>query len=265
MSSTSIQETNSVRFGSGILEIGATVGALVNIGAFRNARFEEAYEKVSVMSDNAGEVYAGIRDHKCAVSCDLIEVNLDTLDMVQAGLVTVTSTGTTPVGVTDEEIDLYDTIAYRLANRNAAGTEVASITVTGDGGSPSYARNTDYVIAVDSAGYTTIARVSGGGITSGDTVEIDYTYTPASERNLTTGGLVQLTPQVVRFTNYDASGNVFEITVYKATAAEGITLEFPADDADDVWATPIRLEGTRDTTRSNGDQLFAIRDEQHAT
>lgn len=268
MPQTSIQESNAIRFGSGKFEIGATVGSLVNVGAFRGGKFEETYEKVSVMSDNAGEVYAGIRNHRAKLSCELLEINLDTLAKVGAGIATVTTQDTTPVAITDESVTLNGVIAVRLANRSASGAIVASVTVTHTSGSPTYTLGTDYELFVGPDGYTYIARSGSGspGITDGQTVLVDYTYTPAAHRLYKTGGLVQLTPQVVRFTNVRASDSKkFEITVFKATASQGIALEFPADDADDVARSPIVLEGVPDTDRTSGDQLFEIVDEQHGS
>jgi hypothetical protein len=268
MPQTSIQQSNTVRFGSGKFEIGDSVGSLVNVGAFRGGKFEETYEKVSVMSDNAGEVYAGIKNHKAILSCELIEVNLDVLAKVNKGLSSVALNTTTPVAITDESVTLNGVVGVRLANKSASGAIVTSVTVTHASGTPTYTRGTDYELIVDSAGYTVIARAGTGspGIADGQTVLVDYTYTPAANRLYKSGGLVQLTPQVVRFTNTRVSDDKkFEITVFKATAANGIALEFPADDGDDVLRTPISMEGTCLTSRTAGDQLFEILDEQHAT
>jgi hypothetical protein len=261
MPQTSVQEVATIRFGSGKFEVGDSIGTLVNVGAFRNGVFEETFDKISVMSDNAGEVYAGISNHKAALSCDLLEINLANLAKFQKGIATNTLTGTTPVAITDELHTLYGTTGQRLNFKNGAGTEVASIVVT-EGGA-ARVRNTDYIIYVDTAGYTCIARTTTGAFADGDVAQVDYTYTPLASNLYKTGGNMQLTAQVVRFTNTNASGKMFYITVFKATSESGITIEFPADDADDVAATPIKMVGTCDTSRTAGDQLFEIYDEQY--
>jgi hypothetical protein len=89
-----------------------------------------------------------------------------------------------------------------------------------------------------------------------------YTYTPAASKTLTSGGKLTISPKVVRITNTDANSKVFRITVYKASNAQGITLELVSDDSEDPNVVPIKLEGVLDVTRTAGDQLFEIYDEQ---
>jgi hypothetical protein len=261
MPQSSVKESTTIRFGSGVMEIGDDVGSLVEMGAFRNGAFEERFDKVSIKSDNAGEIYAGIRNHEAALSCDLQEINFDVLAHYMKGVHTLTPNTTTPVPVTGETHILPDTKAVRLNHKNGDGTEVASITVTE--GVTARARNTDYVISVDPEGYTCITRTTGGGFADNDVAVVDYTYTPLASRTYTAGGPQTLTAQVVRFTNTNAAGHDLQITVFKATAAEGIKIAFPADDADDVAFTPINMTGTCDTALASGAQLFEIVDEQH--
>lgn len=264
MSQTSVQHQETIRFGSGVLEIGDDVGSLVNIGAFRSGKFEETFDEVSIKSDNAGVIYNGISNHEAVLSCDLMEINLDTLASYLKGTHTLSVVDGTPVPVTDEMHVLTDTDAVRLDNKNGDGTMVSGISVT-VGATPAVL-NTDYVLAVDSDGYTVIARVANSVvINSEDMVLVDYTYTPSASKVLDAGGLQQLTARVARFTNYNSSGKKFEITLWKATAATGISIEFLSDDADDVNVTPIEIKGTRDTFRDNGKQLFTIVDEQHTS
>ena len=56
MAQTSVQVENAIRFGSAKFEMGATVGALVDIGAIRNGVWEYRFDKVTVKSDNAGTI-----------------------------------------------------------------------------------------------------------------------------------------------------------------------------------------------------------------
>lgn len=267
MPQTTVQHVETIRFGSGKMEVGDSIATLTNIGAFRKGVFEETFDKVSVTSDNAGEVYAGISNHKAALSCDLMEINVEVLAKFMKGIGAVTTVAASPVAITDESKTLNGVIGRRLNYKNGDGSIVTSVVVTHVSGSPTYTRGTDYELVVDTDGYTVIARAGTGtpGITDGQTVLVDYTYTPSASKTYKTGGLQTLTAQVVRFTNTNAAGKKFEITVYKATAESGINIEFVADDADDVNATPIKMTGTNDTSRTAGDQLFVIVDEQHAT
>jgi len=118
------------------------------------------------------------------------------------------------------------------------------------------------VIAVDPAGYTCIARIEGGAIIDGDTVLVDYSYTPNISKKLTSGGKKTISPKVVRLTNTDENSKKLQVTVYYSLVEEGITFEFPSDEAEDVMVAPINMVGKVDVTRTIGDQLYEIIDEQ---
>ena len=266
MAQTSIQQQQTIRFGSGVMEVGATVGSLVNIGAFRGGKFTEEFDKVTITSDNAGTVYEGITNHKASLECELMEINLANLSSFYAGAHTMTVVPATPIAITNEVAVLSTTVAHRLAHRNAAGTEVATIVVRSVSGSVTFVRNTDFVVSIDAAGFTNIARIPGSAtLTSGMTVHISYSYTPAAHRLYEAGGPQILVAQVARFTNRNVQDQRFEITVWKATSESGISIEFKADNADDVNVAPIKITGTCDTLRTQGRQLFTILDEQHAS
>lgn len=264
MAQTTVQNSKTLRAGSVKVEAGNDIGSLVNLGAFRgNVTFEETWEEVVAMSANAGELARRIRNHRCAVSGDAFEVNPANLNMLRGGIDTYATQAAAPANITDEAIVLTGTVAKRLRYKQAAaGTECASIVVTGASGTPTHVRNTDYVITVDSEGYTCIARAAAGGITSGATVLVDYQYTPAANVTLQTGGKVVVSPCVVRLTNTDENGKRFMITIYKAYNSQGIRLEFLEDESGEFTAVPLRIEGTKDVSRVAGDQLFEILDEQ---
>jgi hypothetical protein len=103
-----------------------------------------------------------------------------------------------------------------------------------------------------------------GGVATGGTVHVDYTYTPLSSRTLKSGGLTTFTAQVCRFTNTNAAGKILRITVFSATPEGGIKIAFQPDDGDDPAICPIRMVGVPLTTMTAGEQLFEIYDEQHA-
>jgi len=261
---TAVQESNAIRFGSAKFEIGADIGSLVDVGAIRSGVWEETFDKVSVPSDNAGPVDLGIRNHLCSMSGDLMEINLDIMEKFFSGVHTVTSAGASPVSITDEECTLNDTTQVVLAYRNADGTEVDSITVT-EADDSATTRDTDYSISVNASGYTTITRITTGAFGDGDVAKVDYDYTPASARTLVSGGAQTFEAQVARFTNYDVDGNEFRITIWEATPDGGISINFQSDDAEDPAMVPIKIIGRLDVSKTSGEQLFEIKDEQHVT
>jgi len=338
---TDVQNEDAIRIGSVKFEIGPDVAGLVDVGAIRNAEFNELFDVVSVPSDNAGDLDNGIRNHRCEMKGDWYEFNLVNLAIAYAGVGTHTVVAAAPVAVTDEAVVLNDYDLAAFTHKNGANTEVASIAVA-DAATPTvtYIRDCDYVVVTLPNGFTAIARayptaieatsvvcavqntseyflsagawdnqpavgdhiyVTGfteaanngvktvtavtstlitvsetlvneaegdtisivrGAIQDGATVYADYTYTPLASRTYTTGGQTALTDRVARFTNYDVDDNELRITVYKCRIANGISLKFPSDDAVDPLPCPISVIGKLDTSRTVGDQLFAIYDSQ---
>ena len=260
---TETQKVNSIRFGSAKIEVGEDVGSLVNLGLATGIEFREEYTPIVLKPDNAPELTVGIKEHYATAAFELWEVDLSNLALIRGGIDVLTPVDGDPVSVEGEAHVLNDTGLVRLNYKNGDGSEVASITVTDAGGNAA-ARNTDYVIGVDSAGFTVIGRVSTSSvILDGEGVLVDYTYTPNASVKLTSGGLNTINPRVVRLTNKNAAGKIFRITIYAAKNQTGITLTLPADDGDDPVRPAVELRGTMDTNRTAGDQLFEIYDEQN--
>lgn len=263
MAQTTVQHPETIRFGSGRLEIGKSLGSLVDVGALTGVHFtHELGDKVTITSDNAGVILERAGTQTAKVEANLMEINLDTLAVYMGGVSKLETVVGSQKTVTSEEHTLKGTTFIRLNHRMGDGNAVTIDSVKKKGGSAAV-EDTDYVVAIDSDGYTCIARKSSSSvITDGSVVQVSYKYTPAAYKRLSFGGLQQLDAAVARITNYDSLGREFSITVYKATADSGIEIEFQADDADETDVVPITLVGTEDTSRAVGDQLFIIEDHQ---
>lgn len=263
MAQTTAQHPETIRFGSGRLEIGKSLDSLVDVGALTGVHFtHELGDKVTITSDNAGVILERAGTQTAKVEANLMEINLDTLAVYMGGVSKLETVAGSQQTVTNEEHTLKGTTFIRLDHRMSDGNAVTIDSVKKKGGSAAV-EDTDYVVAIDSDGYTCIARKSGSSvITDGSVVQVSYKYTPAAYKRLSFGGLQQLDAAVARITNYDSLGREFSITVYKATADSGIEIEFQADDADETDVVPITLVGTEDTSRAVGDQLFVIEDHQ---
>lgn len=263
MAQTTVQHPETIRFGSGRLEIGKSLDSLVDVGALTGVHFtHELGDKVTITSDNAGVILERAGTQTAKVEANLMEINLDTLAVYMGGVSKLETVAGSQQTVTNEEHTLKGTTFIRLDHRMSDGNAVTIDSVKKKGGSAAV-ENTDYVVALDSDGYTCIARKSGSSvIADGSVVQVSYKYTPAAYKRLSFGGLQQLDAAVARITNYDSLGREFSITVYKATADSGIEIEFQADDADETDVVPITLVGTEDTSRAVGDQLFVIEDHQ---
>lgn len=263
MAQTTVQHPETIRFGSGRLEIGKSLDSMVDIGALTGVHFtHELGDKVTITSDNAGVILERAGTQTAKVEANLMEINLDTLAVYMGGVSKLETVAGSQQTVTNEEHTLKGTTFIRLDHRMGDGNAVTIDSIKKKGGS-SAVEDTDYVVALDSDGYTCIARKSGSSaITDGSVVQVSYKYTPAAYKRLSFGGLQQLDAAVARITNFDSLGREFSITVYKATADSGIEIEFQADDADETDVVPITLVGTEDTSRAVGDQLFVIEDHQ---
>lgn len=263
MAQTTVQHPETIRFGSGRLEIGKSLDSLVDVGALTGVHFtHELGDKVTIASDNAGVILERAGTQTAKVEANLMEINLDTLAVYMGGVSKLETVAGSQKTVTNEEHTLKGTTFIRLDHRMGNGNAVTIDSIKKKGDSAA-AEDTDYVVAIDSDGYTCIARKSGSSvITDGSVVQVSYKYTPAAYKRLSFGGLQQLDAAVARITNYDSLGREFSITVYKATADSGIEIEFQADDADETDVVPITLVGTEDTSRAVGDQLFVIEDHQ---
>jgi hypothetical protein len=263
MAQTTVQHPETIRFGSGRLEIGKSLDSLVDVGALTGVHFtHELGDKVTITSDNAGVILERAGTQTAKVEANLMEINLDTLAVYMGGVSKLETVAGSQQTVTNEEHTLKGTTFIRLDHRMDDGKAVTIDSVKKKGGSAAV-KDTDYIVALDSDGYTCIARKSDSSvIADGSTVQVSYKYTPAAYKRLSFGGLQQLDATVARITNYDSLGREFSITVYKATADSGIEIEFQADDADETDVVPITLVGTEDTSRAVGDQLFVIEDHQ---
>jgi len=259
---TTVQNVNAIRFGSAKFEVGPDLDSLVDLGAMRGIVFEESWDVLRVMSDNAGLIKSGISNHQAAIEGELMEINLQTLAMIRGGIDKFEQIAGSPQTASDETIVLSGQTQRRLAHKNGNGTVVTSVVVTNSAGAVTYDAGDDYVLAVDSAGYTVISRVTGGGITDGQSVLVDYSYTPLSAQRLLSGGLGTFQPNVARITNYDDAGREFRLTVYNSSPESGLNITFPEADAEDPAMTPIRMTGSPDANRPIGEQLFEIYDEQ---
>lgn len=263
MAQTTVQHPETIRFGSGRLEIGKSLDSLVDVGALTGVHFtHELGDKVTITSDNAGVILERAGTQTAKVEANLMEINLDTLAVYMGGVSKLETVAGSQQTVTNEEHTLKGTTFIRLDHRMGDGNAVTIDSVKKKGGSAAV-EDTDYVVALDSDGYTCIARKSGSSvIADGSVVQVSYKYKPAAYKRLSFGGLQQLDATVARITNFDSLGREFSITVYKATADSGIEIEFQADDADETDVVPITLVGTEDTSRAVGDQLFVIEDHQ---
>lgn len=264
MKQTTVQEARSIRFGSGMVEVGEDLQSMVNLGAMRDVQFEETWDKVKVMSDNAGEIAIGIRNHHAAIQGNLMEINLEKLHLIRGGL----------DNYSEEEGDLVDdakqtvpTGAWifgkfiKIQNQNHDLSEITITSVKGN--QTEYTEGTEYQLLQDAAGNWGIIIIDDENDADlNHNLTIEYEYTPAAVKKLASGGRLSIAPRIVRITNTNEFGKEFRITVFAAEVEGGISIDLPADEDEDPAMTEIKLEGSCDENRAIGEQLFIIEDEQ---
>ena len=145
----------------------------------------------------------------------------------------------------------------------------AGFAETGNNGVKTVTAATDTVITVSEACTTEVegAAITAtmGGIADGATVYADYAYTPLASRTYSSGGKTSKSALMIRMTNYDIDDKEWEMLIYKAKIADGLSLAFPADDDRNPMPCPVKFIGRLDTTRTTGNQLFKITDSQDTT
>ena len=261
---TTAQDEDTIRFGSAKIEVGTSSADLQDLGLVSGVAIKEDYTLVELKADNGAPITKGNKEHTVSLSFEMWELDLTKLALIRGGLDSTGSVAATPVTVTNEALTLTGTTAKKLAFKNGDGSEVGSIVVT-DASSNAAVRNTDYVVSVDSAGYTTIARVAASTVIgTGEGVLVDYSYTPLANKTMSSGGLSTIAARYVRVTNINSAGKKFQIDIYKAKVVGGLDFSYPADDGDEPLKPKIEMKGEYDTTRTAGDQLFKITDEQGA-
>jgi hypothetical protein len=253
----------NLKIGSVKIEISDDGTVWTNLGTGNKAKFSEKIESQPIESDNGGIIDFIDKNQTCEISYTMLEFDLSVLSKLRGGIDNYSVVAGTATQITGEALGTgwAKGKPIKLANKNGANTVVTSITIKAAG--TALVVNTDYYVYVgDGAngelGATYIVPITAqtGILTA------DYTYTPNSSVIMTSGGGVSISPKVVRLTNTNAAGKKFELTIFKAYNADGISIDFPADSDGKVWECPIKLSGSNDVTRPINAQLYQIINEQ---
>jgi len=268
MSQTTVQRSGAIKLGSAKVEVGDDVGSLQNLGAMRGITLSESWDKVEVESDNAGTIKEYIKNQRVAITASLIEIDLEMLNEIRGGIDTYDTVDGTLVEDHNQVVNsgdwgYNDFIIFDHQNGDNSQITPESVTGSVDG---ALVADTDYYVGMNERGESGIFIIDSATVTTeSQNITIVYDYTPVTSKILSSGGKKTINPKVVRLTNTDENGKNLQITVYYAFVEEGITLEFPSDEAEDVMVAPINLVGKVDVDRTAGDQLYEIIDEQSIT
>lgn len=285
MFQTVVQNLKTIKIGSAIIEIGPDLDSLTNLGLASDIEFEENFALTVLKPDSGPEIPIGIDEHYATIKFNLHEINIPNLQMLRGGIDNITKTAGAVHHIIAESHILTGTTPLRLNFRNSFDTlvnikRVASPLMTLSSSDPFLLDsadpyqlcasktvavvNEDYIASVDHAGYTCIARTSESRLVSGEEVLISYDYTIQGNYLLTTGGLYTPSSRTIRLTNIDSNGLRYRLIIYNSMIQDGLTFKFPSDNKGDFLNTPFEFKGLPDLSRTAGDQLYSIYDEQSA-
>jgi hypothetical protein len=272
---TTPQLLTAINMGSAKIEMRAygSTGAYTDYGLAKNVELLETVTPSELKADNASPLTADLKEHSATIKFDMLEQDLAKIYALRggsSGLDTYATQAASPVTVTDEPHVLSGTsitglVAVPLDFYNGALTLVSTITVK-NASNTSAVLNTDYTISLGADGKTHIARTTGSTVlTDGGTAKVSYSYTPLANKTLSTGGKSSIGYLEVKLTNVKSISGVDRTKtylVYKAQVQTGIDYKFPAIDSEDPLSYPVELKAYDDATRTAGDQLYKITDEQ---
>lgn len=272
---TTPQLLNSVTMGSAKIEMRAygSSGAYTDLGLASGIEFTETLTPAELKADNASPITVDLEEHSVTLKFDMLEQDLTKIYALRGGsggLDSYATQAASSTTITDELHTVSGTsitglTAVPLNHSNGDKSVVTSITVK-NGGGTSAVLNTDYTISLGSDGITYISRTSASSVlTDGGTAKVSYTYTPLANKSLSSGGkstIGYLEVKLTNLKNISGTDKAKTITVYKVQVQTGLDYKFPAGDSADPLSYPVELKGYDDATRTAGDQLYKIVDEQ---
>jgi hypothetical protein len=256
--------------GSAKIEIRAygSTGAYTDYGLASGIEFTETIETAELKADNGSPIALDLKEHSATIKFNMLEQDLTKIYALRggsSGLDTYDTVAAEAATATNEAHVLTAVTGVRLNYKNGDGT-IVTITAATDNAGTTAVLGTDYVKYVDGEGYTCVARVAASTVlTDGDTIKVTYSYTPLASKSLSSGGkstIGYLEVKLTNLKNISGSDKAKTILVYKGQIQSGLDYKFPAGDSTDPLAYPVEIKAYDDATRTAGDQLYKITDEQ---
>lgn len=240
----------------------ATPNVYTDLGVtYDDGSVEFTYDKTEWTGSQGEPIKTFYNNMAINATFTLAQIQLVNINRLLSGASAYSTTAATPVSVTDEDLL---TGAWALntfipfANQSGAATVPTSITLANAG---ALVLDTDYII-VQSAGIWGVVILDTADTDIDETLELNYTYTPAATSILTAGSSsIDVVPRSLRIRKSNPDGLYFTFTVYSATQDDGFSMAFPRWDSTDPVTLPVTMTGKLDTSRTNLDQLFRIVDE----
>lgn len=247
MRQTTIQDVTAIRKGSVRVLVGEDFDNLVDIGALRNPVVNMLAEGQRVEFDNANGLDYFVKGDRIQVTFDLAEINFDTLGVLDAGMVNVTTVAGIIVNNANQlavagDWSFNTFIPIDHQNGDGSALTVDSVTGATDG---LLVAETDYFVMQDSNGkYGIMVKDSATVTTENQNLTIVYDYTPNASKKITTNESGKKTLKCMRIINEDNAGKVFKIDIEEGTNYAPISVDFAGDEEEDVALQPVDFRGT---------------------
>lgn len=246
MRQTAIQVPEALRKGSVRVLVGDDFNSLVDIGALRDAQVNFLAEGQTIAFDNAPSLDAFVKGDRIQVTFNLAEINLDTIAVLDAGLINLSTVAGTIVNNATQLL-VAGSWAYNtfipIANQNGDGSAINIDSVTGatDGALVS---GTDFIPTQDENGVYGIVILDTTDVTTlNQNVTIQYDYTPNASKKITANNAGKKTLKCMRLINEDNDGKTMKIDIENGTNKAPISIDFAGDEEDDVAIQAVDFQG----------------------
>lgn len=263
MSQTSIQNKQTIRYGSAQVLIGSRFDQLIDIGAARSVALKETVTTVDVESDNAGVIASLVSEHKMEVTLDNLEINFKRYFEMRGGIDNLEEyDGKTEVKkeyvVESGTYKLNELIQVPFYNADNSAVSIEKV----------YKKSSIANILIEEASYEKVGengiKIKSNNIKpNSDTLIIVYKQTPARMIRMGTGGKSStIKPRCIMIVNTDANGKQLRIYLPQASISSGLEFSFPADKSQDVIVNKLSFSATTNSNQKSGEQLAWYEDEQ---
>lgn len=244
---TTIQVPEAIRKGSVRVLVGDDFDNLVDIGALRNPSIAPLSEAQRIEFDNADGLDYFVKGDRVQATFDLAEINLDTIAVLDAGMVNLTTVAAALVSGASQVIAAgawnFNTF-IAIANQNGDKTAITvnSLTLGTDG---ALVEDTDFYIGQNENGVWGVFIIDSATVTTeNQTATIDYDYTPNASKQITPNATGKKIGKCMRLINIDNAGKEFYIDIENGTNKAPMTLDFAGDEEEDVAIQAIDFQGT---------------------
>jgi len=209
---------------------------------------EYAYQRAG---NNIADQKAMATKEEVTLEAEICDLKIDQIRRA-LGIAAVSGTGTKKLR-NREILALTGTTPVIPAKTIIDGTKVSKLDR-----SIVYASGTDYTVNVSG----NVVRVSGGAITSGQNVIVEYNFNAASAKYVAAGGETANPPTfALTFTHKASDGKLWQINFFNAMANTEFEVAFNERESGDYTVHNVAFKALIDVTKPEAANLFEIIEE----